>query len=74
MDDREWAILGDALRILSPFLGGWAVYLLRQVLTQLKTLNGRVSTIEGNCIAHKILENTRFSDVQRQLDRGGSHG
>ena len=74
MSVDEWNILSDALRILSPALGAWAVYLLRQVLGQLKTLNGRVTTIEGNCIAHKILENVRFTDVQRQLDKGGLHG
>lgn len=69
MEAKDWTVLMDALRIISPALGGWAIYLLRQVLSKLSDHGLRLSVIEDNQESHDRLDNERFTSVQRQLDK-----
>ena len=68
MSREDWQILSDALRVLSPLLGGWAVYLLRQVVTELRALNARLIRVEAWQENHDRMDNLRFEDLQRQVD------
>mgnify|MGYP001594116477 FL=1 len=75
MNATDWAVIMDALRILSPLLGGWAVYLLRQVVSELRALNQRLIHVEDWQQNHDRLDNLRFESLQQQVDRmhGGGH-
>mgnify|MGYP001179490387 FL=1 len=68
MTPLEWTILSDALRILSPALGAWAIYLLRQILGQLKTLNHRVTKLETWTENHEKLDNERLSSIRHTVE------
>ena len=69
MNAEDWIVLMDALRILSPLLGGWAVYLLRQVVVELRELNQRLVRVEDWQESHDRLDNLRFQSLQQQVDR-----
>lgn len=69
MELKDWTVLMDALRIISPALGGWAVYLLRQVLTKLSNLDKRLSAVEKWNENHEEMDDLRFTNAQRQLDK-----
>lgn len=69
MESKDWSVLMDALRIISPALGAWAIYLLRQVISKLTSHELRLSAIEEAQESHDRLDNERFTSVQRQLDK-----
>ncbi len=69
MSTQEWGVLSEALRILSPALGGWAIFLLRQILGQLRTLNGRVTKIEVWQANHDAQDKERFESIHREIDQ-----
>lgn len=68
MTPLEWDVLSNALRILSPALGAWAIYLLRQILGQLKTLNSRVTKLESWTENHEKLDNERLSSIRHSVE------
>lgn len=68
MNKEEWQVLVDAFRILAPVLGGYAVYLLKGILKELRLLNDRVVKIEDWQKAHDEMDDLRFANAQRQLD------
>ena len=68
MTEADWHVLSEAFRILSPVLGGWAVYLLRQVLGQLRLLNGRMTRTETWQDEHNKQDDIQFDRINRELD------
>lgn len=68
MSPSDWSVIMDALRILSPLLGGWAVYLLRQVVTELRAMGTKLVSVEAWQTNHDRLDNERFQNLQRQVD------
>lgn len=69
MDSKDWSVLMDALRIISPALGMWAIYLLRQVLSKLNDHSTRLVSVEDWQESHDRLDNERFVSIQRQVDK-----
>lgn len=69
MKPEDWTILVGALRVLSPALAGYAIYILKQILTELRSLNDRVKTVEEWQKAHDGADNMRFAYMQREIDR-----
>jgi hypothetical protein len=69
MESKDWSVLMEALRILAPALGGWAVYLLRQVLANQTAALLRLTRIEDWQESHDEMDNQRFINVQRQIDK-----
>ncbi len=69
MEAKDWAVLGEALRILAPALGAWAIYLLKQVLSNQADAILRLTKIEAWQESHDDMDNQRFINVQRQLDK-----
>ena len=68
MTPTDWDALSNAFRILSPVLGGWAIYLLRQVLSQLRFLNGRMTRTETWQEDHNRQDDIQFARINRELD------
>lgn len=68
MSTSDWSVLGNALRILAPALGGYAIYLLRGILKELRTLNERLIEVEQWQESHDKLDDTRFNDMRREID------
>jgi hypothetical protein len=69
MPIEDWNILNNAFRIISPALGAWAIYLLRQILGQLKTLNGRVTRLESWTETHETLDNERLQTIRHSIEQ-----
>lgn len=65
---EEWVVLSDAFRILSPALGAWAIVLLRQILGQLRTLNGRVSRLEVWQHEHERHDLEQLTSLRREIE------
>lgn len=72
MTDTEWNSLLNILRVVGPVagttVGGWIIYLLRQILETMRDFNDRIITLERDHAAHRALDDERFSGLQRQLD------
>jgi hypothetical protein len=68
VNKEEWPILVDAFRILAPALAGYAVYLLKGILKELRSLNDRLLEVEQWQTSHDKLDDTRFADVRREID------
>lgn len=69
MSTQDWDVIVSALRILSPALASYAIYILRQILTELKSLNQRVKSVEDWNQAHDRQDDLRFTHAQQQIDR-----
>jgi hypothetical protein len=69
MNPDDWSKLMDSFRIVSPALGGWAVYLLRQVLGELRTLNMRLTKVESWQGNHDEKDDMRFENLQAQVNQ-----
>lgn len=72
MTEKDWTQALDAvntlLRIFAPVIGGWAVYLLRQTVKELRELSEGLAGVIAWQTAHDTLDNTRFAALQRELD------
>jgi hypothetical protein len=70
--ERDWTQALDAintlLRIFAPVLGGWAIYLLRQTVKELRGLATGLAAVMAWQEAHDRLDDTRFEALQRELD------
>ena len=72
MAESDWKLALEAvntlLRIFAPVLGGWAVYLLRLTVQELRLLQTGLEGVIAWQQAHDRLDNTRFAALERELD------
>lgn len=73
MTQLEWDQFVNLLRVAGPVagttVGGWIVYLLRQILDTLRDFNDRILTLERDHAAHRALDDERFTSIHREIER-----